>query len=1013
MNRLVALLLCFVITACACGHAQAADSQSQIRSNATNPASAQNTTLFPVQVGDLYGYMDKTGRLILAPKFGLAVPFHEGLAQVYVAPQGGKWTKQNGTETEFYVNRGFIDQSGKIRFMVNFPQNEDYNKHFLSPTTVGEFSEGRAVVELRAPDRTSKEGYIDANGKLVIPASFDRAGAFSEGLAAVELFNPDFTPRCGFIDPNGNFVIQSQFSDAKEFSDGMAAVQDTGTKLWGYINKSGEYVIAPRFRGAWSFSEGYAVAETAEGRTLIDKSGAPIGAMAPAIGKFSQGLAAVNVGGKGANWSSSLPSEAATGGTWGFQDSAGRFVIEPQFESAHAFSEGLAAVNVGGTVKDGVVEGGKWGYIDKAGNRVILAQFDEAFEFKQGLANVETSSGLYGLKTRSFYIDPSGNEVKPTKSGTRGPSADARTEVPAVIEPRDPERIARESNELGKKAASVGDNKGALQQYTEAVQADPHYYKAYYNRAQIYVDQQNYKAASEDFSRALTEEPELYDAYNNRANCYMYLHEFHEAVADYTQVIKYQRAFEQAAVQQAYVNRAWAYLALGMDKEAWQDVTAATNQGAEVPAALTAKLRERESQKSGKIADIVTVDDELGKMRPTDLQSAHKVSGLFVGISNYPVQSGVQPTPAHTIGAALFHEIFYRAEANRLGIAIERSGLGKFTSEYHPASDEVLFKYKGMDYFEMSGASLGRMPQPDIPSLKLMADLRIDPRDPVISPSGVVRILAGIDGSWLQLRDHANAPVALSPPGYMWPYFGRGNYISKSAILDALDKSLSQASKDVQEPLEFFVFYVAAHGGLDKDLSPFIITANEQLESPERLYYEDVLKVIDRIKVSSPGRRLLRIVVFDACQELDEGNPGKVREVRDLPIPPDTILVTSTSPGHYAWHLPTSISEHHEENAKDGGPLSREQKHVFDQGFSSTASVFPMASQASLKIAERNSQSISVNDWLAGIEPVLPQLLSSADIDSGFQVISWRPRESGGESPILFKKMVGDVEVKP
>jgi hypothetical protein len=297
------------------------------------------------------------------------------------------------------------------------------------------------------------------------------------------------------------------------------------------------------------------------------------------------------------------------------------------------------------------------------------------------------------------------------------------------------------------------------------------------------------------------------------------------------------------------------------------------------------------------------------------------------------------------------------------------------------------------------------MPHPDIPSLKLMADLRIEPRDPVVSPSAVVRILAGIDGTWLQLRDHASAPVELNPPGNMWPYFGRGNYISRSTILEALEKSLTQASTDMQDTLEFYVFYIAAHGGLDKDMSPFIITANEQLGAPEKLYYEDVLKVLERISVPSTGKRLVRIVIFDACQEPLEGTSGRVRDARELQLPPDTFIVTSTSPGHYAWQLPTSIHEHHSANAKGNGLFSRSQKRAFDQDFSSTASVFPAASHASLKDVERDSQTISLDAWLAGIERLLPILLTSANVNSDFQMISWRPRAASGESPTIFRRV--------
>jgi hypothetical protein len=54
-------------------------------------------------------------------------------------------------------------------------------------------------------------------------------------------------------------------------------------------------------------------------------------------------------------------------------------IIEPQFEEAGIFSEGLAAIEING----------KWGYIDKSGKLVIEPQFTDAWNFSEGLAPVK------------------------------------------------------------------------------------------------------------------------------------------------------------------------------------------------------------------------------------------------------------------------------------------------------------------------------------------------------------------------------------------------------------------------------------------------------------------------------------------------------------------------------------------------------------------------------------------------------------------------------------------------
>src|ERR1035441_6646417 len=79
---------------------------------------------------------------------------------------------------------------------------------------------------------------------------------------------------------------------------------------------------------------------------------------------FSEGLAAVRIG------------DDKTG-KWGYIDKAGKYVINPQFDSADVFIGDMAAVRIGDD------KTGKWGYIDKAGKYVINPQFDSADRFAE------------------------------------------------------------------------------------------------------------------------------------------------------------------------------------------------------------------------------------------------------------------------------------------------------------------------------------------------------------------------------------------------------------------------------------------------------------------------------------------------------------------------------------------------------------------------------------------------------------------------------------------------------
>ncbi|TMV45826.1 hypothetical protein FE783_28260 [Paenibacillus mesophilus] len=87
------------------------------------------------------------------------------------------------------------------------------------------------------------------------------------------------------------------------------------------------------------------------------------------------------------------------GSKFGYMNAAGTVVIEPDFDGAQPFSEGLAAVKADG----------KWGYIDSSGSMVALPQYDTISAFSEGLAVV----GQYiDGKLKYGYLHKSGKLMK-------------------------------------------------------------------------------------------------------------------------------------------------------------------------------------------------------------------------------------------------------------------------------------------------------------------------------------------------------------------------------------------------------------------------------------------------------------------------------------------------------------------------------------------------------------------------------------------------------------------------
>ncbi len=84
--------------------------------------------------------------------------------------------------------------------------------------------------------------------------------------------------------------------------------------------------------------------------------------------------------------------------TWSYSNLKGEMVITPQLEDARAFSEGRAAVMLQG----------RWGYIDTAGAWIQDPEFAQIDDFHLGLGRVRLD---VGEAHRYGYIDRAGRSV--------------------------------------------------------------------------------------------------------------------------------------------------------------------------------------------------------------------------------------------------------------------------------------------------------------------------------------------------------------------------------------------------------------------------------------------------------------------------------------------------------------------------------------------------------------------------------------------------------------------------
>ena len=251
--------------------------------------------------------------------------------------------------------------------------------------------------------------FIDKSGEMIFEVNgFQNVRSFSEGLAVIRKANSF----CGFIDKSGSVVIEMKFFEATPFSEGLAVVktQEKGflsqpETMWGFINRTGRIIFEANFDRLYAFSEGVAIAVRGRKFFLIDKTGHEIISFSKDeiqlefVGnqKFSEGL---------------IVAYDTKTSKCGFIDKTGEFVIEPQFENAANFSEGLARVSIKENYREYL------GFINPTGEFVISPQFDIDSDFPRG--TTDFSEGLASLieaplsmeKEQNFnYIDKTGEIV--------------------------------------------------------------------------------------------------------------------------------------------------------------------------------------------------------------------------------------------------------------------------------------------------------------------------------------------------------------------------------------------------------------------------------------------------------------------------------------------------------------------------------------------------------------------------------------------------------------------------
>ena len=160
-----------------------------------------------------------------------------------------------------------IDRRGEtVASTLQYPQYEIILAH--------NFCDGRALIATRE----GTYGYMDPQGRIVIPPLYDRAYDFREGLALVGTTNPKGETGYQLIDPDGRVRLAIQLDNSllgDRFGDGLLPFKNLHTGECCYLDWEGTTRIRlPReVKEAYRFEQGMAVFQTASGTGMIDKEG--------------------------------------------------------------------------------------------------------------------------------------------------------------------------------------------------------------------------------------------------------------------------------------------------------------------------------------------------------------------------------------------------------------------------------------------------------------------------------------------------------------------------------------------------------------------------------------------------------------------------------------------------------------------------------------------------------------------------------------------------------------------
>lgn len=210
--------------------------------------------------GKQWGYMDASGKVIVAPQYETAGYFStEGTAVVGVEGKKGLISAKGTLVLKpLYDSLGIFSQNRYVGVRDgSWTELVDQSGKALYETglSIRPMAEGGARIQEYVGDKVL-EGYIDDKGTVTIEPKYLKATDFVGQKAVVKKSDGIFA----VIDPTGKELLEFKAGDVKQPSEQSVAFSKAGKNIiWGYMDMDGKVLIKPSFADAKPFSGGIAI----------------------------------------------------------------------------------------------------------------------------------------------------------------------------------------------------------------------------------------------------------------------------------------------------------------------------------------------------------------------------------------------------------------------------------------------------------------------------------------------------------------------------------------------------------------------------------------------------------------------------------------------------------------------------------------------------------------------------------------------------------------------------------